>query len=77
MSQSLSLFHNSVLTKKYWIAPKVPPTFLPPERSSIIGTVARIKVIYCQRELKLFKMTGVISHICFGAEKGVHRAPVN
>lgn len=35
-----------------------------------MGTVAGIMVIYCQRELKLFKMTGVISHICFGAEKG-------
>ena len=52
-------------------------TLLPPGRSSIIGTVARIKVIYCHRELKLFKMTGVISHICFRAGKGVHSAPVN
>ena len=35
-----------------------------------MGTVACIKVIYGQSELKLFKMIGVIIHICFGAGKG-------
>ncbi len=77
MSQSLSLFHNSALTKSTEQLPKFPLALLPPRRSSITGTVARIKVIYCQREFKLFKMTGVISHICFRAGKRVHSAPVN
>lgn len=77
MSQSLSLFHNGVRTKSTELLPKFGPALLPPERSSITGTVARIKVIYCQGELKLFKMTAVISHICFRARDGERGAPVN
>lgn len=75
-SQSLSSFHNSV-DQNYWKASKAPFALLPPECSSNMGTVVCIKVIYCQRELKLFKMIGVISHISFRAGKRPYSAPAN
>lgn len=46
-------------------------------RSSITGTAACITVIYNQSQLKLFKVIGVISHICWRAGNGLHGAPVN
>lgn len=48
-----------------------------PWRSSIIGMAACITVIYNQSQLMLFKVIGVISHICSRAGNGPHGAPVN
>lgn len=46
-----------------------PRPLLPPNTAPLEATVACIKVIYSRGELKLFKMTDVISHICFQAGK--------
>lgn len=71
MSQSLSLPYNCVLTRENSNCSQCSMVPLPPEHSSITRTVAQIKVIYRQWELKLFKMAGAISLVCVGSKERV------